>query len=251
MTGEDERVATRLIGELDAAKRKPIRVKPDDPLEVATTIMLLNDFSQLPVMPNKRDVKGMISWKSIGVQASMGAPCEFVRECMERPVKEIGIDAPLLDATEDLANQGYVLVRGKGDVITGIVTASDFAVQFRQLAGSFLVIEEIEHHLRRLVGGKFSPEEVTEALSTPAREPISGPDKLTLGAYGRFLERPEHWEKLGLRLDQKTFVKRLKCVTGIRNDVMHFKAKGLPDNLLVKLRNFAGLFRDLERVSNK
>ena len=134
----------------------------------------------------------------------------------------------------------------------GIVTVSDFAVQFRRLAEPFLVIEEIALYLRRLVDGVFSADEITEALSTLAREePIRDPDKLTLGQYSRFLERPEHWEKLGLRLDQKTFVKRLKCVTGIRNDVMHFNTKGLPDNLLVKLRNFAGLFRDLERVSNK
>ena len=74
----------------------------------------------------------------------------------------------LLDVTEDIANQGYVLVRGEDKVITGIVTASDFAVQFRRLAEPFLVIEEIERYLRRLVDGVFSADEITEALSTLA-----------------------------------------------------------------------------------
>ena len=226
MTGEDERVATRLIGELDAAKRKPIRVKPDDPLEVATTIMLLNDFSQLPVMPNKRDVKGMISWKSIGVRASLGAPCEFVRECMERPVKEIGIDAPLLDATEDVA-KGYVLVRGEGDVITGIVTASDFADLFKRLAEPFLVIEEIELHLRRLIDAK--------KLGI----------KRDLSTYCRLLKRPNMWARLGLPFDRDIFVDRLKSVTNIRHDVMHFNLKGLPRERLDELYGFARFFRDL------
>ncbi len=130
------------IGRLDTANRRPTSVKPDNPLKVAITLMQLNDFSQLPVMTNEHDVKGIISWKSIGTRFSLGGECELVRHCME-PAREISIDAPLFDAVGDISQHGYVLVKGRNREITGIVTASDFAGQFSELAAPFLLIGEI------------------------------------------------------------------------------------------------------------
>ncbi len=237
---------THRIGLLDAANRKPVSVNPTDRLEVATTIMLLNDFSQLPVMPNERDVKGVISWKSIGVSASVGGPREDVRHCMDSSVREISIDSPLVDANEDIAKHGYILVRGEDRTITGIVTASDLADQFKQIAEPFLIVGEIEGHLRMLIHRKFTVDEMTKASSSSAGEqPIGGSADLTLGAYCRLLEPPEHWERLGLHIDRKSFVKRLDYIREIRNDVMHFNPDGLAHEDLMKLRNFAGVFRDL------
>ena len=66
------------IGTLEAANRKPMSVKPLDPLSRATTIMQLKDYSRLPVMNNERDVKGIISWQSIGTCHSLGRHCEVV-----------------------------------------------------------------------------------------------------------------------------------------------------------------------------
>ena len=60
------------IGTLEAANRKPMSVKPDDPLSRATTMMQLHDYAQLPVMTNDRDVKGIVSWESIGTRLSLG-----------------------------------------------------------------------------------------------------------------------------------------------------------------------------------
>ena len=241
---EDTRFRTRRVGDLDAANRKPTTVRPYDCLEVATKIMRKKDFSQLPVMSNDSEVEGVISWKSIGERASTGSPCRFVRECMENPVREIGFNDPLLDATDDVAT-GYVLVRGEDDVITGIVTASDFAVQFRKLAEPFLVIEEIEHHLRRLVDGKFSVCELRGVVHGRRRRFIYGPDDLSIDAYRRLLKRPENWERLNLDTCQEVFLERLDSVTDIRNDVMHFDPNGPEPEYLKKLYDFAGSLRDL------
>ncbi len=207
--------------------------------------MRKKDFSQLPVMSNDREVDGVISWKSIGEGASTDSPCQFVHECMENPVREIGFNDPLLDATDDVAT-GYVLVRGEDDVIAGIVTASDFAVQFRQLAEPFLVIEEIEHHLRRLVAGKFCIGELRETVYKGRRRYIHGPDDLSLGAYCRLLEGSEHWKRLGLdTCCQEVFLERLCAVRDIRNAVMHFDPKGPEPEYLEKLYDFAGRLRSL------
>ena len=61
---------TYRISKLAAANNKPVAITPDSTLQEAVTIMLRRDFSQLPVMTGERDVKGVISWISIGARAS-------------------------------------------------------------------------------------------------------------------------------------------------------------------------------------
>jgi hypothetical protein len=55
---------TYRVSKLAAANNKPIVVRPDSTLTETVTALLANDFSQLPVMTNERDVKGVISWAS-------------------------------------------------------------------------------------------------------------------------------------------------------------------------------------------
>ena len=81
------------IEALEAANRKPTRTARDKPLTYATTLMLLHDYSQLPVMSNERNVDGVISWQSIGTRLALGRECNFVRDCMG-PVNEIESTAP-------------------------------------------------------------------------------------------------------------------------------------------------------------
>ena len=237
------------IGRLDTANRRPTSVKPDNPLKVAITLMQLNDFSQLPVMTNERDVKGIISWKSIGTCFSSGRECDSVRHCMDPVVREISIDAPLFDAVGDISQHGYVLVRGGNQKITGIVTASDFSEQFSELAGPFVLIGEIEGYLRRIVRRKFTREEMEEASSgSEGGHPIEGSADLTFGGYCQLLGNPDRWKKLRLSIDRGVFVKYLDAVREIRNDVMHFNPDGLDQEHKEKLRNGAMFFRNLSRM---
>ena len=57
---------TLRVNTLPPASNVPIYVKPGDELSKAKTLMASNDFSQVPVMTSTREVKGMITWKSIG-----------------------------------------------------------------------------------------------------------------------------------------------------------------------------------------
>lgn len=130
------------ISKLASATRKPLSVTPDTKLEEAVTHMLTNDFSQLPVMIGGRDVKGVITWTSIGSRLAMGKNCSVAREVMEQ-LHEISSDASLFSAINIIAEHQYVLVRGHDQKITGIVTASDLNLQFQQLAEPFLLLGEI------------------------------------------------------------------------------------------------------------
>ena len=237
------------IGVLDAANNPPISVKPQDSLNAATTLLQMNDFSQLPVMQGERTVKGIVSWESIGARLSLGHECASVQDFMDPFVAEIHTEAPLFDAIGDISRHGYVLVRGEDKVIKGIVTATDITHQFMQLAGPFLLIGEIEGYLRNLVHKKFTIEEMGEAL--PASEDgqqVSGPQDLTLGGYYQLLGKEDHWDRLNLKIDRKKFIKQLDWTRKKRNDVMHFSPEGLEPKDITKLGNFAMFFRDLRRM---
>lgn len=234
------------IDALAAAHHRPEVVDPDKPLHDATTVMLLNDYSQLPVTKNRRKIRGMITWKSIGSRLSSGVECSLVKHCMNPHVQEVRLGTPLLDAVSAVARHGYTLVRSSTDEIVGIVTTSDLSLEFQELASPFLLIGEIEKYLHTLVHGHFRVEEIQAAL--PEGLTATGTADLTLGGYCRLLQKPENWERLGLEFSGKQFVARLEAVREIRNEVMHFRPDGLDPEKLDVLQGLVGFFRHLARM---
>ncbi|MDE0711379.1 MAG: CBS domain-containing protein [Rhodospirillales bacterium] len=243
---EDNRLEndpTVRVGILDAAHNSPVRVAPDDLLVKATTLMQMEDYSQLPVMTTDRTVKGIVSWQSIGEAYARGSFPKTVKECMEEAY-EVDENMPLASAANVICDQGYVLVRGgTDDRITGIVTAVDLAHQFKQGAHPFLLIGEIEHHLRNLVRRKFTVEEL-DGASDGSKE-VRGPDDLTFGGYCRLLEKPEAWAKLELNVDRKAFIDLLQSVRSVRNDIMHFTPDDHDPSDIMRLERMAQFLRKL------
>jgi CBS domain-containing protein len=236
------------IGKLAAANRPPVSIAPDAPLREAVTLMMLHDVSQLPVMQGERTVKGLISWKTIGSRLALGAGGEMVRDFMEAAA-EISADASLFAAIRTIVDRQYVLVRDSEQRISGIVTTTDVSLRFQQLAEPFLLLGEIENHVRRLIDGKFSLEDV-ESFRDPSdagREVQSVAD-LTFGEYLRLLENPAMWEKLDVQVDRLSFVEQLDRVREIRNDVMHFDPDGVLDEELVTLRRFVQFLQALQSI---
>jgi len=239
---------TQRISKLAAANRTPVAVSPDATLSEAVTTMLANDFSQLPVMPNDRDVKGVVSWRSIGSRLALGKKPATAKEAMDAPV-EIRADASFFAAIPFIVEHGYVLVRGTDQRIMGIVTTSDLSLQFQQLAEPFLLLGEIENHIRRIISSHFQPKDLMDARdpSNDSRDVESVAD-LTFGEYKRLLEEPSRWNRLGLQVDRAGFVKLLDRVREIRNDVMHFDPDGIPNEDLETLRDFARFLRTLQTI---
>jgi predicted transcriptional regulator len=121
------------LSRLDAANHMPVCVPPDATLQQAVTQMLAKDYSQLPVMTGIREVKGLISWKSIGSRLAMNRPCCFVRDCMDG-ARVLPSSTSLFEAIAVLAAEDCVLVQADDRTICGIVTAADLNDQFRALA---------------------------------------------------------------------------------------------------------------------
>lgn len=233
------------ISRLKAANTPPLSVKPDETLEKAVTLMLANDFSQLPVMTTPTQVKGAVSWKSIGRRVMMGVECKIVRECMD-PHREARWTASLFEVIRDIALHDFVLVRNDQNQITGIVTAADISDQFRTLAEPFLLLGDIETALRRLVESACSLDDLRAARDEADSErPINSAADLTFGEYVRLLQTPANWNKLGLRLDRAVFCEDLDAVRKVRNDVMHFDPDGIDDNQLARLRRFSQFIEEV------
>src|SRR6185369_14812332 len=73
------------ISKLASSVRKPLSVAPDTKLDEAVTHMLTNDFSQLPVRTSGTDVKGLLTFTSIGTLLTMGKHYSVARHLMEHP----------------------------------------------------------------------------------------------------------------------------------------------------------------------
>ena len=84
------------IGKIIMPDSAPVFVKPNASLQEATTIMLARNFSQVPVMTNERDVKGMVSWTSIGARAAAnitGADKPTRRPVIESSLRRRGCES--------------------------------------------------------------------------------------------------------------------------------------------------------------
>jgi hypothetical protein len=209
--------------------------------------MIAKDFSQLPVIVGTREVKGLLSWRSIGSRLAIGRPAKFVRDCMDKPTI-VASDTPLFEAIEIIAREDCILVQAPDKTICGILTATDLNEQFLQLAEPFLLVGEIEQGIRLLLHGKFSVTELEAAKLPGDDRSIVGIADLTLGEYLRLVQDDVRWSKVSLAVDRKAFCAGLDKVRQIRNDVMHFNPEGIDSHDLEALREFAAYLRRLRSI---
>ena len=236
------------IGKIASANKPPLSVSPSATLQEAKTLMFVRNFSQLPVMTSEREVKGVISWESIGVRSATQRDNGDVQSYMDDP-HEVPYTASLFVAIKTIVEHGYVLIRASDKKISGIVTATDIALQFEEISAPFLLLAEIENNIRILIDSKLEINDVKKACSEEyLPKDFSKISELTFGNYVRVLENVENWNKLGLQLDRKTFCKSLDDINLIRNDVMHFDPDPLTDISISKLREVSRMFDTLRNI---
>jgi CBS domain-containing protein len=239
---------TYRIGKLPSANNRPVYVRPNDSLDIARTPMLANDFSQLPVMTNERDVKGVISWASMGARLAVSRECKEVRECMDEAYI-IGDNTSLFDAIDTIVRCQYVLIQDSTRKISGIVTASDLSRAFGEYAEPFMLIEEVEKHLRSLImRSGFNKDDLLQAVQEGRRSTVQNIYDLTFGDFISLLERPEPWSRVRLSIDRGEFISMLEDVRQIRNDLMHFNPDAPMAGYLDPVRKVAGLLQKLQRA---
>lgn len=238
---------TYRLNRLDDGSQELVSVKPDETLRRATTLMMSNDYSQLAVISGGRTLKGVVSWKSLGMRFALGGRPEFVREAMEEHTTTVESDASLFAAIPRIIENDYALVR-RADGSYWIVTTADLSSKFRELAEPFLLLAEIENQLRGLLDEHLS-KPTLQAAKDPSEveRRIQSAADLTLGEVLRLLEQQEQWDKLAPALDRVEVIGQLVAVKNIRNDVMHFDPEGVGPSDLQTLRTFARFLQDFRR----
>ena len=235
---QDTLVGTR-VGMLPSATGGITSVGPDEPLENAITLMMLNDYSQLPVVRNERAVRGVVSWKSIGeARTRRSGSISFVRDCMHQDYELVRVEQPLLDALPKIIRAEFVLVEDPSRRISGIVTTTDVSEQFSLMAEPYILLGEIESHLRRFITLCATEDEIRAAVDP--RDPgrvIETADDLTFGEYRRLLQGPTLWSKLPFELNRRAFDAKLEEIRIIRNNVMHFSPDGIAETDRTSLKS--------------
>lgn len=93
--------------------------------------------------------------------------------------------------------------------VCGLITASDLTVQFGTRVRPFVLVEEIEQRLRRIVD-RCIPLDRIRAIVRNRPDRVHSAANLTFGAYGHLLKKPENWTALGRGIDQQHFLEALE-----------------------------------------
>jgi hypothetical protein len=207
----------------------------------ARTRLQLGESHALIVVTGTRMVRGAVTWRSLANSA--GDPDAVVTP---EPIGSIAHDARLLDVLPVLAAEGHAVVLDAQRLPFGPVDARAALRVLHAESEPYLLIEEIEFHLRALLDTKLTNYEFAGARGAPDQgRRVTGAADLTFGEYERLLQRPDLWPRLGLekRLDREAFVERLGEVRILRNRVMHFDRAHRSVNDLQLLRKMVEFLR--------
>lgn len=226
-----------------------ITVSKECTLDEAISLMILNNYSQLPILISKREVYGIISWKTIGKALSLGKKCLKVADCYEQ-VEVLNFDEPLFKAVKIIMEKEVVLVRNFKKEISGIVTSTDIGEQFLILSEPFLLIEQIENFIRILLNGKLTNDDINNVLDLEKYEKeIKHISDLTFGHYVRIFENVDLFNKIEIKVNRVMLQKMLVNVNKIRNEVMHFNPEAMEENDLLILRQTQNFLQQI--IENK
>ena len=91
-----------------------------------------------------------------------------------------------------------VLVRDETRKLTGIVTTADLSLQFRDLGEPFLLLGQIESHVRNLIADKYHKAELIEACDpSDAGRQIRGCLGFDIGRIHPTLGKPKEMGEIG------------------------------------------------------
>jgi CBS domain-containing protein len=233
------------VSNLESASSGVVSIERNSDLLRARALMLRHDYSQLAVMSGPRRLVGAISWESMARAAIRERDFTLSDAVVQaRPVEP---DDDLIALIPTIVELGFVFVVGNDRTLVGIVTTADLSSQFGTLAKPFLLIGEIERRLRHVLSIRFHVADLA-TVQDPAdhARTIKSANDLTLGETVRFIEHESNWQQLRWPVERVEFIKALREVTEIRNDVMHFSPDPMTATEEAKLHNFVTWLRVME-----
>lgn len=228
------------LGNLTSSARTVVSVKATSTFAEAMTLMLINDYSQLPVLQGKRKCLGAVTWRSIAYAQLKDPAAPFSAAIV--PVTVEPYDRDLHHMLPVIQAEDFVVVTDDHNVVSGIVTTADVVGLYGERTLPFLLIGELDQELRQIMT-TIDFELVRHVCSSHGGAGLTSVDDMTMGQYQHVLANPECWASVGWPLDRVAFVARLDELRRIRNDVMHFNPDGVPDGTIEDLRRMLALIR--------
>ena len=233
---------------LEVASRVPDFISRDSTLEKAYLLMWKNEYSQLPVMNNEREVIGLITWESIAKGLITNKCSKSVKDFMSDNFMIVDENTPMFEAIKEVIKVGVVFVRDKEKKIKGPITPSDLNEQFIEQIEPYILLEQIENYIRMILHNKIILEDLRKLIKVNENDKdICSLSDLTFGDYIRIIQNHEMWKLLALPFDKADFENDLNCIRIIRNGIMHFHPDGISDSELKILRRMSKFLMDYMR----
>lgn len=205
-----------------------ISVKESDSLRRAVTLMELNDFSQLPVVRGAgKHPKGVVTWETIGRALAVN-PDATLKDCIDSNPPTSCIDHDLMHAIEKINRAGYTLVLKQNKELSGIVTSADLGTALAQITSPFLLLEQLEDRLSRIVRrlqslGMVSRSDLQPTETKDVEVNSARVDDLPLGDKITLATRKETWHCVTSAYDRSAVATSLEGAARLRNRLMHFR----------------------------
>ncbi|MET9882679.1 CBS domain-containing protein [Streptomyces sp. NPDC006430] len=240
--GPRDRDLTWRIGNLPFV-REVVTVRMSDALSHAITPMIEHDFSQLPVVDHNNVLRGVVTWEGIG-RAQLGGRTATVANALDPHPETARVEHALFDRMDRIQRSGFTIIVDGENTVIGILTSTDLAGQLKQRIEPFILLEELERRLRRLIR-HFSTEELPKEI----RRTMERGQHLSLGQYVFLVEDGHCWSTLRWPFEQQDISRRLATVRDYRNDLAHW-AVDAPAEDVAALAATRGLLKLLKLVDH-
>lgn len=178
-----------------------------------------------------------------------GINSDMVKDYVVHDVATLSPDTPLIQAVEIVRKHDFAVVLAKDKSLYGIVTVSDVTNQYIEETEPFVLLSEIENHLRNLLRDKILEEDL-KALCCREGHEVASIDQMSFGDYVTVFGNERQWGELNIAADRKTFINQLEDIRNLRNNVMHFRPTGLEEGDMDHLRKFVEYLRILIHYKN-
>jgi len=146
--------------------------------------MWKNDYSQLPVMNDERNILGIINWQTIAKGLIKKKPSNCVKDFMNQNYKILKHNTPLFESIKEVMDTGLVFVRHQNNLIKGPITPWDLNEEFVEQIEPFILLEQIENFIRLILHDKIVLEDIMKLIKIEdEKRVISSISDLNFGPY--------------------------------------------------------------------
>lgn len=201
-------------------------VKTKSKIREAITVMMQEDYSQLPVVEHG-NVVGSLSWRSIVEKAMLYGNWNLerkVKEYMDSNFMIVDEEENIVDVIKKVGKYDYVIISNGNNKIKSIVTNYDIIESYKKFVGPYMLLGVIEDSIREVIA-RLPDKEIREVLQYNKDHRVGdGVDAMTFGDYTKILEKDKYLNEMGLEsFDKESLRRKMSKIGKIRNKVMHFR----------------------------